>query len=310
MLLNSRGREMALHATLSEFAFTVPFVGTSFWTNGRTSYRIAICFPGQASSERFFFTVGQNSLFGQDIADVFGLLSRDSSELFERELWLSRQQSSTIGGPSLAGLFSSPPDDPELCLAAPLVILHAETAGRRSLLLQHRTVFNAHDSPNTLSHLSARLLEGDLCALSSDPGAIVSPREDPDEVVTTKICRLLGLDSRSSIPRDAFILAANRECLAGLGLSIDPGRFVWHTECNLTTKSKRLFFQIFSLELTRVPADEVRLIAARRPYASMSFYSRSQIQGLAQTMPMRLNTLLSARLEDLFMPIYDHLGVE
>lgn len=305
MLLNSRGHQMALDARVAEVQFALPFIGTRFRSAEEETYQLAFSFPGQPAAERYFFGVDGESQFGRRAAEVFALLWRLSRELFEREVWLSR------AGPAaalrLAGLYSAPPADPELRLASALVILHAETAGRQRLLLQERTVFNSRDSAGTLSNLSARVFESDLCALSSSSGLTVSPREDSDEVVTTRVFRGLGINSQSAVPREAFKVAAVRESLGGLGLSVDPGRLVWHSERDLMIGRKRLFFQIFSLELSRGPADEVSLIAARRPYANMRFVDLAEVQRLARETPGRLNTLLSAHLSDTFMPIYNSL---
>ncbi|MFD6194319.1 serine protease [Streptomyces sp. NPDC060275] len=306
MLLNSRSA-LALDRRISEFSFTVPFTGAKLGYGDRTRYKLALKFPGQQSSERTFFVVNPTSEFGQQATDVFRMLREHSRDLFEREVWLAKAD--TAAPATLAGLYSHQPEDPLLRMATALVILHAETAGQQRLLMQQRTVFNALDSAGRYSNLSARLLESDLCGLDPHAKLAVSSREDADEVVTTRIFRELDLHAPIPLPRRAYVLALIRECLSGLGLSVSPDRFVWHTECELAVNKKRLSFQIFSLELSRGPVDEVALITMLRPYSNMRFMGRAEIAEMAKDRPERLNTLLTHNLHQTFIPIYESLEV-
>ncbi|MFF0039329.1 serine protease [Streptomyces mirabilis] len=306
MLLNSR-ESMAVQRRLAEFSFAIPFTGAKLGEGGETRYSLALNFPGQQGEDRAYFQVSAHSEFGHQAAKVFGLLREHSRELFEREVWLAKGDPSTSA--TLGGLYGHHPTDLTLRMATALVVLHAETAGRQGLLIQKRTVFNARDEAGRYSNVSGRLLESDLCGLDTRGELTVARREDSDEVVTTRIFRQLGLHTSTPLPRRAYLLALVRECLSGLGLTVDEDRFVWHTECELTVGTKRLAFQIFSLELTRGPVDEVTLIQEQRPYANIRFMSRSEIENMAQHSPDRLNTLLARNMYETFIPIFDTLDI-
>jgi Trypsin-like peptidase domain len=307
MLLNSRGHQMAVVAKVAEFPFAVPFLGTAFRSDGQAYYNLALCFPGEEATDRSFFRIDGGSRLGLRAAGMFARLRQFSRELFDREVWLIRSEPSSA--PRLNGLYSTPPANRELRLASALVILHAETAAQQSLLIQERTEFNSRDSAGTLSNITARVVESDLCALGAGSALAVSPREEPDEVVTTRVFSGLGLTSASPVPRQAFVMAAVRECLSGLGLSIDPDRLVWHSARDLAIGKKRIHFEIFNLELSRRPVDEVDLIRTLRPYANLHFISLQEVRELAKISPARLNTLLACHLDDTFMPIYNGLGL-
>ncbi|WP_433598966.1 S1 family peptidase [Nocardia sp. CA-135953] len=308
MLLNSRGQAMAKNSRISEFSFIPPFIGTWFHSDRKSYFRVSPRFPDKPREQRIFFKVNAESELGQDLLDLHSRLKESSRDLFERTLWL--RQLPGARHISVSGLHSSSPAVDNLRLATSLVILHAETAGARRLILQERTVFNSLDSAGTLSNLSARVFESDLSAFDPSATLTIAPREEDDEAVTTRAFRAVGIGPNSTPPRGLFTIASARECLGGLGLVIDPARFVWRTNTELTLGSKRLYFEIFTLALERSPVDEVSLISKTRPYANMRFIAKDEIVRLRRDTPARLNTLLRERLHDIFMPIFHELDVE
>jgi hypothetical protein len=297
---------MAADQRVVEYQISLPFLGARVVLRGDVRFRLALPIPAISSTDRPYFEVDLSSRFGRQVESVFKTLRESSRDLFDRTVWGSVVRTDAHEEMNHAGVFSVDPREEDLFRASALIILHAETAGRQRLLLQLRNQFNADDSLDTFSNISVRLFEADLLAASTDAAALIpAPRSDSDEVATTRVYHALSLADDSFIPRAAFTNAAQRECLAHLGLDIDPERLVWHTTSALSSGPKRLFFDIYSLQLVRGEIDEKTLIEQRRPYAGLEFFRIKDIEVLRRD--GQLNSLFELRLNDVFLPIFKTL---
>ena len=271
-LRNSVGKNLAEEFEIRESVYPLPFVGVRTRApNGEWRTRIGLCIPNHRNLNRPYINVPPGQ-FGSAIGEAFDYFIEKSSTIPNRVIVGTIQKTEPgtevfcpTGLQDKALLVELPPEQVE---ANVLIIVYRKFQKKENtLLLQKRTKFNADDSIDKHSNLSARITESDCYktaegTLGADPH--IADKDDAFDMVLEAI----EIEEGGALPDWVFLNAAVRECYAGLGILQEPSAFCDHGARSLHHKRRNTqrFFKILSLGLEPNTFDD---IAKNRPHANL-----------------------------------------
>ncbi len=302
-LRNSVGEKLAEDFEIRESFHPLPFVGVRTRTHeGDWNTRIGLCIPNRRNMDRPYIDVPAGR-FGSAIGEAFDYFVNWSKAIPNRVVVgvVKKNDSGEVFLPTSLhdkALLSSLPE--QHVEANVLIVVYRKFQRKDSdLLLQKRTKFNADDSLDKLSNLSARITESD-CYKTSEGTLGADPHIADKDEAFDRVLQAAEIEEGGALPDWVYKNAAVRECYAGLGLLQEPEAFRDHGTRTLRLKGKstQRFFKILSIGLD---PNIYEGIAKSRPHANLSPVRISDIKDHP------LNTFLQEHLEETFVPIFSEL---
>lgn len=192
------------------------------------------------------------------------------------------------------------------CFPIVLIILYVETMEGLKAIIQKRTAYNATTDLNTYSNISGRLSARDVSGSGTNYFSVEFNKSD--FAATQTFNRFSGWSQGDEVPEYVWNKAAIREIKEELGLAVSPSRLKDRIICSLSRPYTTLLFKLFTLKLIRDDEiDEVDIIHENRPHANLQLYTLSELRDLFKQ--ESLNRLLQHKFDEIFVPIYNEIGI-
>jgi hypothetical protein len=308
--LLSKGSDCLSRWECLEYNGNLPFVGNWFIGAQNTSVRVMPVLPGADMRETYYMEVFKGTPAYKQLSDAFGAICSRTSWITEWNIYgrLEREEFHYYGVVNRKRWGTRK----QFCFPIVLIMLHAEVETGLRSILQKRTIYNGANDIGTFSNISGRMTALDVYVAKGLRPQIdfdYDYQDKRDDIATSQFNAQAGLKRGDPLPSDVWEVAAVREIQEELGLEITRDRLKHHCTYYLEREDGDLFFRIFSLKLRHdASVDELQIIEDARPHANLSNFNLSRLRQSHRE--CKFNRLLQKKFEEVFLPIFQELGIE
>lgn len=290
------------------------FWGNRFTTGEKQIIRIAPLIQGADLKHMPYLTFNNGMDIYNLLSEAFDVITVNSNSMIEWDI-LGQYKNGEFLSQGLAS-HSHLSEIHDFCKPVVLIMLYMREFDQTKSVLQKRTILNASDNFDTYSNIT-----GHLCIKDTTPPEILgnfykeitrqirkNTNTDDDAhdegVLATQLFEdLTDWQPNMKMENSTWVQAAIRELGEELRLSISEHERL-HFQRDYYLKSANLYFQIYSLMITKAEFNQIRKL---QPHASLEIFGLAKLRELHRK--NQLNRLLQNKFDEIFIPIFRNLNI-